>query len=169
VPGISAGSDGSDTFGAFASTFWLDAYQPALAAQPGWSWQSAQSTPGQQVPDVTRKSLADATATLTAAGFKVAQYPVPCGSSVPVNQVAYFSPAIATPGDTVSVCLSSGIVPYVYVPPPPPTSPAKKATPGATGSATASAGSPASGHQPSGGAGRSDGAGRPTPGRTPSR
>ena len=169
VPGIAAGSDGSDMFGAFASTFWLDAYQPALAAQPGWSWQSAQSTPGQQVPDVTRKSLADATATLTAAGFKVAQYPVPCGSSAPVNQVAYFSPAIATPGDTVSVCLSSGIVPYVYVPPPPPpTTPANTATPGASGHATASAGSSAPGRHTPGGTPSHPG-GRPTPGRTPSR
>ena len=118
VPGITAGNDGRDTFGAFAATFWLDAYGPTLQGQQ-WTWPTVDSTVGDYVPTAGVIGLdpATATATLTAAGYKVAQQSFLCGSQVPPGNVAYLSPGKAPQGATITLCLSTGQAPTVYIPP----------------------------------------------------
>jgi hypothetical protein len=117
VPGVTANNDGSDTFGATASRFWLQAYQPTLQAQQ-WTWPTADSTPGSPVDVVTGLSIPDATARLTASGWKVKVITnFTCGSKEAANNVAFYGPHIAEPGATITLCISSGIAPQVYTPP----------------------------------------------------
>jgi len=117
VPGITAGNDGTDTFGAFGATFWLDAFQPSLIGQK-WSWPPVDSTPGERVPLYAGTDVGTAQATLAAAGFKSVVLKTACGSGISQGNVAYFSPAIAVPGSTISLCLSSGRPVDQYIPPP---------------------------------------------------
>jgi membrane peptidoglycan carboxypeptidase len=129
VPGITPGeNNGTDTFGAYASQYWQAAYGPTLAQQH-WTWTQASQTPGNQVPVVTGLDPATATTQLTTAGFKVNVLGdnETCGSKVPVGNVAYYSPAIAEPGDVVNLCLSSG-VPPAAIPAPKPKTPVPPAT-----------------------------------------
>jgi membrane peptidoglycan carboxypeptidase len=116
VPGITVNNEGTDTFGATVSKFWLQAYGPTLAAQH-WAWPTAASTAGEQVPPVTGMDVPAAQAVLQQAGFKAAVLPTKCGSAVQFDNVAYFSPAIAVPGATISLCQSNGTAPDTYVPP----------------------------------------------------
>lgn len=110
---------GQDVFGAYASTYWLAAYGPALR-QHHWTWPSVSALPGHHVPDVTGEEADAAKSELRAAGFQVKVFPVLCGSDRPEGTVAYQQPPHAVNGTTVTICLSSGTSPYVYVPPPPP-------------------------------------------------
>ncbi len=107
VPGVTQGYSG-DTFGATAAKFWLLAYSPTLQTQQ-WNWLTPDTTPGQPVPSVTNLDIATAQAQLAAAGFKSTVLPYQCASAVPQGNVGYFSPAIATPGDTINLCPSSGV------------------------------------------------------------
>jgi membrane peptidoglycan carboxypeptidase len=110
---------GQDVFGAYASTYWLDAYRPALRHH--WSWPSRSHLPGtRHVPDVVGEERSTAVARLHDAGFRVTVFPVECGSDRPRGVVAYQQPPRATPGSAVTICLSIGRPLYVYVPPPPP-------------------------------------------------
>jgi membrane peptidoglycan carboxypeptidase len=110
---------GQDVFGAYASTYWLAAYGPALHHR--WTWPSAASLPARRtVPSVLGEHRGAAVSRLREDGFKVAVFPVECGSDRPRGTVAYQQPPRGNPGTVVTICLSSGNAPYVYVPPPPP-------------------------------------------------
>ncbi len=115
-------SDGSDVFGAYASTFWLDAYAPALV-RDHWTWADPAAVPGSvPVPDVIGRSAGEATARLKAAGFAAVVATTRCGSPKPPGQVGYFAPHTAPRGTTVTLCLSNGETPdgyYAQFPPPP--------------------------------------------------
>ena len=102
-------NDGSDVFGAYASTFWLGAYGSGLQGQP-WTWADPTDVDGAtSVPSTIGQLPADAGATLTQAGFVVATAATPCGSSRPPGTVAYYQPQQAAPGSTITLCLSSGV------------------------------------------------------------
>jgi membrane peptidoglycan carboxypeptidase len=120
VPGITAGNDGTDTFGAFGATFWLDAFGPTLQSQH-WQWPTADSVSGSEVQSVVGMDPTTAQAQLTQAGFKPNVLATACGSAVPVGNVAFYSPKIAPPGATISLCLSSGVAPFVFATPTKPT------------------------------------------------
>jgi membrane peptidoglycan carboxypeptidase len=122
LPGLPGVSVGQDVFGAYAATYWLKAYGPALSRRP-WSWPSAHGLPGLPVPPLVGRSVAAAKGRLAAAGLQVSIFPVPCGSYLPAGVVAYQQPAVALRGATVTICLSSGQRLEVYVPPPPPPPP----------------------------------------------
>lgn len=118
LPGLPGVPVGQDVFGAYASTYWLAAYGPALS-RSRWSWPSAQSLPGLPVRSVVGRSVREAKARLAAAGLQVSTFPVRCGSSVPAGLVAYQQPAVAPRGATVTICLSSGVRLETHLPPPP--------------------------------------------------
>jgi len=119
LPGEPAGSVGQDTFGAYASRYWLAAYGPALRAP--WHWPAPLTVPGgRAVPQVIGRRAGAATAALRAAGFRAQVFPVACASARPAGTVAYQQPPVAVPGSTVTICLSSGHPPYVVKPKPKP-------------------------------------------------
>ena len=120
VPGVTDATtgdiSGTDTFGATASKFWLAAYGPTLSAQQ-WTWPTVDSTPGSPVPPLTGLSQSDAIQVLSAHGLVGKPLAVPCGSKERPGNVAFYSPQIAEPGATISLCISSGVQVDVYVPP----------------------------------------------------
>ncbi|MDQ1739622.1 MAG: hypothetical protein QOE53_1274 [Pseudonocardiales bacterium] len=139
VPGITEDNTGTDTFGAAASKFWMQAYGPTLKAKD-WEWPTVESTPGNPVPSVTGMSQGDAIKYLASQGFVGKPLPVPCGSREQPGNVAFYSPKIAEPGATISLCISTGVPAEVYVPPtytyrPPSPSNSSSSSPGATSSA----------------------------------
>jgi membrane peptidoglycan carboxypeptidase len=103
-------NDGSDVFGAYASTFWLAAYRPMLLSRK-WSFPSPSSITGARtVPSVIGLSQASATTELVDAGYQVTTTSTRCGGSPEiVGAVAYYAPQIAPVGSTISLCLSSGL------------------------------------------------------------
>jgi membrane peptidoglycan carboxypeptidase len=108
-------NNGSDIFGAYASTFWLKAFGSVLRHHP-WAWRSPEDIPGAAtVPDVTGETIESATDDLTAAGFKRSVASIRCGSPQPEGDVGYYQPHVATPGATITVCLSNGIAPDGYI------------------------------------------------------
>jgi len=110
VPGITANNDGTDTFGASASRFWLMAYQDTLQSQE-WTWPTADSAPGEKVPSVQNMAPDEATNRLTEAGYKVRLLPTPCGSNVQQGDIAFFGPHVAEQGAVITLCESSGDAP----------------------------------------------------------
>jgi membrane peptidoglycan carboxypeptidase len=143
VPGVTDSTtgdiSGTDTFGAFASRFWMEAYGPTLKAK-SWEWPTVDSTPGNPVPSVTGMSQSEAIKFLASEGFVGKPLPVPCGSREQPGDVAFYSPKIAEPGATISLCISTGVPAEVYVPPvytyvPPTSSPPASNSPGPTSSA----------------------------------
>ena len=116
LPGLPDGFVGQDIFGAYASTYWLDAYGPVL--RHDWSWPSAAALTGRRVPRVIGRSRAGAIHALRAAGFRVDVFPVECGSGRRAGTVAYQAPPVAPAKSTVTICLSSGNRLDVYRPPP---------------------------------------------------
>jgi membrane peptidoglycan carboxypeptidase len=120
VPGVTDSTtgdiSGTDTFGATASKFWKLAYGPTLQTKQ-WEWPTVDSTPGNPVPSVTGMSQDEAIKFLASQGFVGKPLPVPCGSREQPGDVAFFSPKIAEPGATISLCISTGVAPEVYVPP----------------------------------------------------
>ncbi|HTZ44433.1 MAG TPA: transglycosylase domain-containing protein [Jatrophihabitans sp.] len=104
-------NNGADVFGAYASTFWLDAYGPSLQSQQ-WQWPSPTDVPNPvTVPQLAGKQPADALAELASVGLKGSVSTVVCGSGEPKGTVGYYGPQIATAGSTVTLCLSSGVAP----------------------------------------------------------
>ncbi|MEO7261404.1 MAG: transglycosylase domain-containing protein [Jatrophihabitantaceae bacterium] len=116
VPGITEFNSGTDTFGAAASKFWMQAYGPTLSSQE-WTWPTVDSTPGNPVPSVVGMSQGDAIGFLASQGFVGKPLPVPCGSRERPGNVAFYSPQIAEPGAAISLCISTGVPAEVYVPP----------------------------------------------------
>jgi len=109
-------NNGSDVFGAYASTYWLDAYGPTLQAQ-SWTWPSPTDIPNAMtVPDVIGRTEAAATATLSQQGFTAAVSTVVCGSPEAPGNVGYYAPQVAAPGTRITLCLSNGIAPNGYQP-----------------------------------------------------
>ncbi|MDQ2837093.1 MAG: penicillin-binding protein [Actinomycetota bacterium] len=107
----SVSNNGSDVFGAYAATFWLDAYGPGLAQQT-WSWADPNDVPSPvQVPNLAGNSPADATSTLTALGLGTTVSLTVCGSGEPAGTVGYYEPHLATAGSKVTLCLSNGTAP----------------------------------------------------------
>ncbi|MDT4979848.1 MAG: hypothetical protein QOG07_1727 [Pseudonocardiales bacterium] len=104
-------NNGSDVFGAYAATYWLDAYGPTLQNEH-WTWPDPSVIPGASaVADPTGQSVATATSQLAASGFKISVAPVKCASPQPAATIGYYSPHLATPGSTITVCVSSGVSP----------------------------------------------------------
>ncbi|HZC69323.1 MAG TPA: penicillin-binding protein [Jatrophihabitans sp.] len=118
LPGMPGASVGQDVFGAYAATYWLDAYRAVLHHH--WWWRSAAHLHGARVPSVLGMHRAPAVAKLRRAGFRVDVFPVPCGSHRPRGKIAYQQPQRAAHGSAVTICISNGKAPYVYKPPPPP-------------------------------------------------
>ena len=110
VPGITANNDGTDTFGATAARFWLMAYQQTIQSQQ-WTWPTADSAPGQQIPSVENMDPTEASTKLTEAGYKVRMLSSPCGSHVKQGDVAFYGPHVAEQGAVITMCLSSGVDP----------------------------------------------------------
>jgi membrane peptidoglycan carboxypeptidase len=121
ITGLPGVADGAPVYGAYAAGIWQNALGPTLLSQSRWSWPSPTDIPnGQPVPSVVGQDLPTAKTALTQAGFKVAVYGngLPyCGSSQPYSSVAYQQPQYAAPGDTVTICLSTGSAPYVWTAP----------------------------------------------------
>jgi membrane peptidoglycan carboxypeptidase len=130
LKGVPGAADGQAQ-GVNAAALWLDAVQSTLLGSR-WEWPGVNDVPDSiPVTQVTNQPLDQATAALTAQGFKVVNfgqlYPgVRCGSAAPYDTVAYYSPKVAVPGTTITVCLSNGQQPYAPPPPPPPPSPAPR-------------------------------------------
>jgi membrane peptidoglycan carboxypeptidase len=107
-------NNGSDIFGAYAATYWLDAYGPTLR-QRQWTWPQATDLPGAvQVPDPTGRTREAATAMLKASGFAAAPAAINCGSPQPLGAVGYYEPHVAKPGSTITLCLSNARAPSGY-------------------------------------------------------
>ena len=89
VSGLPVGvlDPGSDVFGAYESTFWLDVYGPTLAAHP-WSWPFPSITPATPIPTATPAERPTSPATASASAT-----PSPC---------AVKSPPAASPSDVSS-------------------------------------------------------------------
>ncbi len=108
---VQVANNGSDVFGAYASTFWLDAYGPTLQSQH-WSWPDPADLPNAvPVPDLTGQTPDAARKTLAASGFTAAVAATTCGSGVPAGSVGYYQPHVAAPGTAITLCLSTGIAP----------------------------------------------------------
>ena len=104
-------NNGSDVFGAYASTFWLDAYGPALQDQE-WSWPDPNDVSNPvPVPDLTGSTPADAIARLTELGLTGTVASTICGSGAPAGTVGYYEPHVASAGGRVTLCLSNGTAP----------------------------------------------------------
>ena len=98
-------------FGAYASTFWLDAYGPSLQSQQ-WSWPDPTDVANPvPVPDLAGRTPAAATASLASLGLTGAVATVVCGSGQPAGTVGYYEPRVATAGSAVTLCLSNGTAP----------------------------------------------------------
>jgi len=133
-------NNGADVFGAYASTYWLDAYGPTLQSQH-WTWPQAGDLPGvTTVPDVTGMTLDQARSGLAASGFKIAVAQVQCGSPQPAGDAGYYEPHLAAPGATITVCPSNGKTPSGYYARQ--YSSGVNSAPGETSSATATAATP---------------------------
>jgi membrane peptidoglycan carboxypeptidase len=120
LPGVDNPAD--NAYGDTAAQLWLNTFSSTLLPQH-WSWPDPSSSQfGDPVPPVVGQTLAQAQATLAAAGFQMAQFDsanhTTCASTQPAGTVAYAGPQIATRGSTITVCPSDGVQPYVYTPPP---------------------------------------------------
>jgi membrane peptidoglycan carboxypeptidase len=142
VPGALDGQASGST----AAGIWLAAMGPTIS-QTHWTWPDPSAIDGSvPVPPVTGLSVADATTTLTGAGFKVQDYgdlfdgtrcasPLVHNAAMLAGQVAYYTPTQALPGTTVTICQSDGtsLLAPVFIPPP---KPVIKPTPTAGASTT---------------------------------
>jgi beta-lactam-binding protein with PASTA domain len=96
-------------------------FTPTLVPQH-WSWPDPNSPSfGQAVPQIVGMAAKDAQAQLTAAGFKMAYLDpsLQCASPQPPGTIAFAGPQLATPGSTITVCVSNSIQQYIYRAPAP--------------------------------------------------
>ena len=119
LPGVA--DPGTGAYGAYSAGVWLSALGPTLATQH-WSWPDPNSPSfGDAVPPVIGQTLGAAKATLSAAGFNIAQLDAAnglrCASKQPSGTVAFAGPTLATRGSTILVCLSSGTGQTIYTAP----------------------------------------------------
>ncbi|MEP6599192.1 MAG: penicillin-binding protein [Actinomycetota bacterium] len=131
LPGMS-NEQAANTLGAYAAQIWVNSLTPTVLQSPRWAWPGPNDIPNAiPVQSVIGKSAQEATQILTAQGFKVVDVgkgQPACGSSAPFYSVGYQQPAVAVPGDTVTICLSNGRPLYTYLPPPPPPKPVVRPT-----------------------------------------
>jgi membrane peptidoglycan carboxypeptidase len=123
VPSTGLVGQGKGTaYGDFAAQVWLHSLQPSLV-HSSWTWPDPATMPGTDVPYLIGKSMADARATLSEAGFKLARLGASdglmCPSSAPIDTVGYYGPQRATPLSTITVCISTGAPQIVIIPRPP--------------------------------------------------
>ena len=123
LPGVA--NPATDAYGAYASGIWLKALTPTLSTKR-WTWTPSAAAPGQPVPSIVGMDLATATATLSAAGYKLgwlnpatAAQGVCPNNRVPFGKIGYAAPSIAPPGATITACMSSGSAQGYSIPPPP--------------------------------------------------
>jgi membrane peptidoglycan carboxypeptidase len=112
----------NQAYGAYASQVWLNMFTPTLLPQH-WSWPDPNSPSfGQAIPQIVGMTAKDAQAQLAAAGFKMAYLDpsLQCASPQPPGTIAFAGPQLATPGSTITVCVSNSIQQYIYTAPPPP-------------------------------------------------
>jgi membrane peptidoglycan carboxypeptidase len=123
LPGVA--DPGVNAYGEYASGVWLTALQPTLQSQD-WAWPSPLTVDGSPVPIQPGMTLAAATAAAKDSGFKVQQLSpdVRCPSTQLFGTVAYYAPQIASPGATITVCLSSAFGQTTNAPTPTATRPA---------------------------------------------
>ena len=119
LPGVAPGA----AYGEYASQVWLNTLEPYLVSKT-WTWPDPGAVLGQDVPPIAGLTEQAAKATLQQAGFQMAVLggtgsPVLCPSTVTTSSVAFFGPAKAVKGTTITVCLSSGVAQATYVPPRP--------------------------------------------------
>ena len=143
IPGVTDAVAQTTADASIAANWWYSALSATLAGNK-WSTRSPTSVPnGVTVPtSIIGQSQAVATTTLRNKGFNVAVYPIHCGSKVAAYTIASYTPAVAAPGSTVTICISTGQAPYT-IPPPVVKTPV---TGTATGTATGSAGASTSAH-----------------------
>ncbi len=99
-------NNGSDVFGAYAATFWLDAYGSDLSAQQ-WTWPTVQDIDGAvEVPDITGQTPSDAASTLEQNGFTLGSSSAACDSPQIPGTVGYYEPQTAVPGTAITVCVT---------------------------------------------------------------
>ncbi len=130
LPGVADPS--TQAYGAYASGIWAQALSPTLGTTK-WTWPSATSAPGSQIPTLTTLTTDAASAQLAAKGFKMVVLDqaagLQCGSAAPYGSVATGGPLIAPAGATITVCLSNGFAPNAGTP-------ATTAAPSRTGATT---------------------------------
>ncbi|SHG10790.1 Membrane carboxypeptidase (penicillin-binding protein) [Jatrophihabitans endophyticus] len=118
LPGVETGA----AYGKYAAGVWLKALRPTLGKKD-WSWSDADSVSGEDVPDVTGKSVSAARDELSDAGYKLKVFgsdqQARCPSSVQTDDIAYFGPQRAPAGSTILVCQSNGAGTGAYVAPAP--------------------------------------------------
>jgi membrane peptidoglycan carboxypeptidase len=141
LPGIPDATARTTADGSVAAGYWYTALAPTITAGK-WSWPAPAGVAGSvAVPNVVGQSPQVATQLLTQKGFKVSLFGqtatntggTPCAAAAQLGTVGYYGPATAAPGTTITYCVSTGLKPYVYTPPPA-TSKATTATPGAPAS-----------------------------------
>ena len=169
-------NNGTDVFGAYASTYWLDAYEPTLSQQ-SWSWPSPDDVPNPvSVPDLLGQTPDEATATLQGLGLTASVATVVCGSGEPEGTVGYYGPRTVSAGDAVTLCLSNGTAPtgsstgygYGYGNGGSYTSGNSSSPGNSSGGSAPGSGTPSTGGTGNGGTGNGNGGGNGSPNPKPS-
>ena len=115
LPGQKSGT----AYGDYASGIWLRSLSSSLSSQ-SWTWDSPSDVPGQDVPDLTGKSLSEARDEVSG-NFKIALISdddsLRCASSEPSDSIAFYGPHKAPEGSTITVCQSLGTLQPVYTAP----------------------------------------------------
>jgi membrane peptidoglycan carboxypeptidase len=104
------GETKGQAYGDFAAKVWLQTLKPSLTTQ-NWQWPDPNQI-ASDVPNVAGQSLADAKRLLAESDFKMvrldAEDNLTCPSNQPFNTVGYYGPQRASPGATITVCVSKG-------------------------------------------------------------
>jgi membrane peptidoglycan carboxypeptidase len=129
IPGMTD-AQASQLTGDFAAQVWAQALTKQLSGKQ-WAWPDPNdvdnATP---IPSVVGKPFDEAKTTLSQLGFKPQRTQFDCGSSEPFGSVAYQGATqVASAGSVIPLCVSDFQTPFVYSPPPKPTTKPSK-TPG---------------------------------------
>jgi membrane peptidoglycan carboxypeptidase len=161
-----AGQGVGTAYGDFAAKVWEHALEPTIVHQT-WSWPDPNAIGAQQVPYLLGMSLGEARTALSQYHMKLVNIGGNsaldlCPSSEPYDTIGYYGPQRANNGATITVCLSSGVKQYIYVPlppPPPPPSHTTQPPPGGGGGTGTGGGGGGGGGGGSGGGGGGGGGG----------
>ena len=112
-------------YGDYAAQVWWDALQSTISNEH-WTWPDPSQLGSIQVTNLVGMSPSDAQKALAAQGLKLTLLGgagFQCGGPTPAPQagtIGYFGPANASPGETITACVSNGVAQYVvpYIPPP---------------------------------------------------
>lgn len=109
LPGNINTQSATETFGSFASKYWISSFKPALE-KTSWQWEDPSQVPGSggNVPPVQGMLPDAAQQRLREAGYRPVQYPIDCGSNYPSGVVAYSGPPVAALGSSITYCVSNG-------------------------------------------------------------